>query len=237
MRIQAIDSSTPFSTYSKSSHRPDARKVKRDSRSRQLMVGLLMVSALLAFEIFNFDTTRFALESLLGKTRFINLTWASILAVAFCAIDFAGLAKLFTPQRGFDEPKEVWYLMGAWFLGATMNAVMTWWAVSLALLGSDLGNEVLSREDLLRYAPIFVASLVWLTRILFIGSLAVTGERLIHSDDKSRSGRQSNPPSRPLPKYAPVYSQVQGKALSNGSPSTSSTVAPIWKLRRTSVTF
>src|SRR5210317_1496031 len=78
---------------------------------RHLVIGLILVFALLAFELFNFDTTRFALESLLGDVRFLNLTWAAILAVAFCAIDFAGLAKLFTPQRGSDEPKEVWYLM------------------------------------------------------------------------------------------------------------------------------
>src|SRR5690606_37270919 len=64
-------------------------------------------------------------------------------------------------------------------LGATMNAVMTWWAVSLTLLSHDFGNEVLSREQLLRYVPVFVAVLVWLTRILFIGSLTVAGEHLL----------------------------------------------------------
>ncbi|MCB9006283.1 MAG: hypothetical protein H6656_02705 [Ardenticatenaceae bacterium] len=43
--------------------------------------------------------------------------------------------------------------MGAWLLGATMNAVMTWWAISLTLLTHDFGNEVLSREQLLRWVP------------------------------------------------------------------------------------
>ena len=42
--------------------------------------------------------------------------------------------------------------------------------VLLTLLGHEFGNEVLSREMLLRYVPIFVAMLVWLTRILFIGA-------------------------------------------------------------------
>jgi hypothetical protein len=54
---------------------------------------------------------------------------------------------------------------------------MTWWAVSLTLLNHEFGNEVLSRAQLLQVVPIFVAVLVWLTRILFIGALSVAGEQ------------------------------------------------------------
>lgn len=140
------------------------------------IMGIILVVALVAFELFNFDTTRYALSNLLGDVRFAGVGWATILAIAFCAIDFAGLARLFTPERGKDEPTAVWYLMGAWLLGATMNAVMTWWAISLTLLSHDFGNEVLSREQLLRWVPFFVATLVWLTRILFIGAISVAGE-------------------------------------------------------------
>jgi hypothetical protein len=152
---------------------------------RQAIVGIIFLVALIAFETFNFDTTEFALETLLGETSFLSLRWATILAVAFCAIDFAGLSRIFTEEKGADEPKEVWYLTGAWLLGATMNAVMTWWAVSVTLLGRDFGNEVLSREQLLRIVPIFVAVLVWLTRILFIGSLAIAGDHLFDFGRKS----------------------------------------------------
>ena len=151
---------------------------------RKTMVGIILLTALVAFEIFNFDTTRFALRNLLGEVSFWGVGWAGILAIAFCAIDFAGLARLFTPEQGADEPKAVWYLMGAWLLGATMNAIMTWWAVSLTLLSHDLGNEVLSRQQLLDIAPIFVAVLVWLTRILFIGALSVTGEHMFDLTDQ-----------------------------------------------------
>jgi hypothetical protein len=150
---------------------------------RQTVIGLILVVALMAFEIFNFDTTQYALRDLLGDIRFVGLQWATILAIAFCAIDFAGLAHLFTPERGLNEPKEVWYLMGAWLLGAPMNALMTWWAVSLTLLNHQFGNEVLSREQLLQYAPIFVAVLVWLTRILFIGAFSVAGDHLFSSNN------------------------------------------------------
>lgn len=171
---------------------------------RRAVVALILMVALFAFEIFNFDTTRYALTNLLGPVSFAGIGWASILAIAFCAIDFAGLVRMFTPESNGEQPKEVWYLMGAWLLGATMNALMTWWAVSLTLLSHDFGNEVLSRAQLLQIVPIFVATLVWLTRILFIGALTVTGGELLHGseeDEKSfsrKAGRASLPVGMPL---------------------------------------
>jgi hypothetical protein len=154
---------------------------------RKLIIGLILLVALVAFEIFNYDTTRYALQSLLGDANFMGLLWATVLAIAFCAIDFAGLARLFTPEQGHNEPRAVWYLMGAWLLGATMNAMMTWWAVNLTLLNHDLGNEILSREELLRFVPLFVAVLVWLTRILFIGAFSIAGDHIFDLAGQSTS--------------------------------------------------
>jgi hypothetical protein len=196
--------------------------------SRQMVIALILGISLIAFEIFNFDTTRFALNDFLGGVSFLGVTWAAILAVAFCAIDFAGLVRMFTPEDGTDEPKAVWYLMGAWLLGATMNAVMTWWAVSLTLLDHDFGNEVLSRAQLLRFVPIFVAVLVWLTRILFIGAVTVTGEKLINSHrraKKSTARRQTRVRRAPAPvrKSAPPVQENRGPAqLKERSPGTPS---------------
>ncbi|WP_420645656.1 hypothetical protein [Candidatus Leptofilum sp.] len=181
------------------------------------IMGVILVVALVAFELFNFDTTRYALGNLLGDVRFAGVGWATILAIAFCAIDFAGLARLFTPERGKNEPTAVWYLMGAWLLGATMNAVMTWWAISLTLLSHDFGNEVLSREQLLRWVPFFVATLVWLTRILFIGAISVAGEYMFAGSllqhrrqpakrpSATRTQRNTSPAGRPFrPNPAPM---------------------------------
>lgn len=171
---------------------------------RQAVIGVILTVALLAFEIFNYDTTRFALQNLLGPINFAGIAWASILAIAFCSIDFAGLVRLFTPERGKDEPKEVWYLMGAWLLGATMNAMMTWWAVSLTLLNHDFGNEVLSRDQLLTIVPVFVAVLVWLTRILFIGAFTVAGEKLLDF-----RGKQPSMAAQPAVQPQAVASRAQ----------------------------
>ncbi|MCP5095338.1 MAG: hypothetical protein GY943_07295 [Chloroflexi bacterium] len=179
---------------------------------RKTIIAVIMMVALFAFEIFNFDTTRYALLNLLGDVKFLGLHWAGILAIAFCAIDFAGLARLFTPQQGAEEPKAVWYLMGAWLLGATMNAIMTWWAVSLTLLAHDFGNEVLSRTQLLQFVPIFVATLVWLTRILFIGAFSVAGEHLFDlagSNVQLQTAVSTQPQPRPTnaPQPQPVRKQ------------------------------
>ncbi len=178
--------------------------------SRKLVIAAILGVALIAFEVFNFDTTQFALTNLLGEVRFGGVLWASILAIAFCAIDFAGLVRIFTPQRGREEPRSVWFLTGAWFLGTIANAVMTWWAVSLTLLSHDFGNEVLSREALLRYVPIFVAMLVWLTRILFIGAFSVAGEEVF--DLNRASSRETQPAAKPArPAEQPAVTQAAAR--------------------------
>ena len=152
---------------------------------RGLAFGAIIIAALLAFEIFNYSTTDYALGDLLGNLSFLGVHWSTILALAFCGIDFAGIARLFTPEEGSEEPTEVWYLFGAWLLAATMNAMLTWWGVSLAIINhQSLGDTVIARATILRAVPIFVAVLVWLIRVLIIGTFSVAGDRLFSQTDK-----------------------------------------------------
>jgi len=161
---------------------------------RGFLFGILIVGALLAFELFNYSTTDFALRDLLGDLSFLSIRWATILSLAFCGIDFAGIARLFTPEQGADEPHEVWYLFGAWMLAATMNAMLTWWGVSIALLNhQSLGNAVVEREILLKVVPIFVAVMVWLSRVLIIGTISVAGDRLFSQADIRIPRMKRNP--------------------------------------------
>jgi len=160
-----------------------ARRISRVSIRSGLIFGAVMLCALLAFEAFNYGTTEFALADLLGELRFAGIRWATILAFAFCAMDFAGLARLLTPGRA-GRAIEAWYVLAAWFVAAGMNAVLTWWAVSVALAGHQaLGNTVVGRETLLRVVPVFVAVLVWLIRVLMIGSFALGGSRVFSHGD------------------------------------------------------
>ncbi|GAB4576464.1 MAG: hypothetical protein Kow0077_32920 [Anaerolineae bacterium] len=147
---------------------------------RGILWTMILLSALVAFELFNFSTTEYALTSLFGPHDTLGLaSWATVLAVAFCGIDFAGLSRLFTAAREWrHEPRGVWFLTAAWVLGAAMNAVMTWWAVATALSQNPvLGNELVTRQQILHSVPLFVAGLVWLTRVLLIGSLAWLGDQ------------------------------------------------------------
>ncbi len=126
--------------------------------NRGLAFGFLIIAALLAFEIFNYSTTDFALRDLLGDLNFMGVRWATILAIAFCGIDFAGIARLFTPEEGADEPAEVWYLFGAWLLAATMNAMLTWWGVSIAILRHESLGKCCYRPGNIAASGAFVRS-------------------------------------------------------------------------------
>src|SRR5512133_3753214 len=142
--------------------------------------GMMIIGALLAFEIFNFSTTQFALHDMLGDLTFAGLRWSSILAIAFCGIDFAGIARIFTPEQGRDEPAEVYYLFGAWLLAAGFNACLTWWGVSVAITSNAnlQASAVMSTATLVKVVPIFIAAMVWLVRLLIIGTFSLAGDRL-----------------------------------------------------------
>jgi hypothetical protein len=194
---------------------------------RGVVFGFLIITALVAFEIFNYSTTDFALTDLLGELRFWGVRWATILAIAFCGIDFAGIARLFTPEGKVGEDRDSWYLFAAWLIAATMNALLTWWGVSIAIANHEtLGNAVIARQTLLKVVPIFVAVMIWTLRVLIIGLFSVAGERYFGSEQLSvqfpaaaGSHRQapvsrrktapahrpaSKPTRRPEPTYQPL---------------------------------
>ena len=179
---------------------------------RGAVFGSILLGALLAFEVFNYSTTDFALTDLLGDNlTFAGLRWATILSLAFCGIDFAGIARLFTPEKGRDEPGEVWYLFAAWLLAAMMNATLTWWGVSVAIRNHQtLASSLLPAETLFTTIPVFVAVMVGLIRVMIIGSFSMAGGRLFSFDESrpaminaamrsTRSGRNPIPTGRPAP--------------------------------------
>ena len=180
----------------KTSIRP-LSKLSTTKVQRGQLFGYILLGALLSFEIFNFGTTEFALHDLLGDLRFMGVRWATVLSIAFCGIDFAGIARIFTPEQGADEPAEVWYLFGAWLLAAAMNAMLTWWGVSVAMLQHPAaGSQVLSQATLMKAVPIFVAFMVWLTRVLIIGAFSIAGERIFSMADKPKAKTSYQQPQK-----------------------------------------
>jgi hypothetical protein len=155
---------------------------------RGLAYGLVLVAALLAFEIFNYSTSEYALTDLLGELGFFGLRWAIILAIALCGIDTAGIAWLFTSGNRSGQLSGVWYLFAAWLLAATMNAIFTWWGVSVAMLGHEsLGNAMVAGDTFLYSVPVFVAIMVWLIRVLIIGTMSLMGVKFFTQDEMPQS--------------------------------------------------
>jgi len=198
---------------------------------RGMVFGLIILTALIAFEIFNYSTTDYALADLLGGLTFLGLRWSTILAIAFCGIDFAGIARLFTPEQGSSEPTEVWYLFGAWMLAATMNAILTWWGVSMAIASHSVRSAaIVDPGTVTKVVPVFVAVMVWLIRVLIIGSLSYAGERLFSQGERlpdSRLARQrlggasatapslstasavQRPAPKPMPRPEPLFNRPE----------------------------
>jgi len=175
--------------------------------NRGVAWSLMILGALLAFEIFNFSTTQFALADVLGDLAFGSVRWATILAIAFCGMDFAGIARIFTPEQGADEPKEVYYLFGAWLLAAAFNAMLTWWGVAVAIVNhASLSNgAVVSNETMTKIVPIFVAGMVLLIRVLIIGTFSIAGDRMFSA--QGQTAHNNNPRPVQQQNYRPQYKQ------------------------------
>lgn len=179
--------------------------LKNVSLKRGAIFGGMILCALLAFEVFNYGTTSFALRDMLGDLQFAGMYWSSVLAFAFCGIDFAGIARIFTPEQGRDEPAEVWYLFGAWLLAAAFNAMLTWWGVSVAIQNHNaLGGALVGQAAMTKVVPIVVACMVWLIRVLLIGTFSIAGERLFSmADIYDRNASYRNEPLTPRPAPQP----------------------------------
>jgi len=163
------------------------RSLSKIKAREGVMYILITVLALAAFEAFNFSTTDFALSDLLGDLRFVGLRWSTLLSIAFCGIDFAGIARLFTPQDKREDVRAMWYLFGAWFLAATMNAILTWWGVVMAMQTHPvLSAGLMEAEFVSKAVPIFIALMVWVIRVLLIGTLSKKSDRIRQDQHQSQ---------------------------------------------------
>ncbi len=201
--MQTIQSQKPYQ-FSLSSLIPNLRLPERGASFLALIIG-----ATVLFEAFNYSTTEHALGGVMGGLQFLGVSWSTILALAFCVIDFAGIARLFTPEdRPSDGRMEGIYLLAAWLLAGLINAGTTWWAMTVALLGQPLlGNELVSRQDLILYVPILVAGAVWMIRILLIGTLTMSGGK--QSASHTPPVQKKPLPVPAAPASAPVTAMVR----------------------------
>ena len=184
------------------------------TRSNALYMGMIIL-ALAGFEIFNFSTTDFALRDILGNQGSGMLAWPMVLSLAFCGMDIAGIAKILATPRENSDQKTSWYLLGAWVLAAAMNTGLTWWGISVSIYNQPARAVMLM--DPMTYVtviPVLVAVMVWVIRVLIIGSLVTSFDEVIKGDNRKskpakrnafgfRTGKQAPPPGyKPVPSRA-----------------------------------
>lgn len=192
------------------------------SQNRLSVTSLILIIGLISFEMFNYSTTDYALRDLLGDLKFFGIFWSTILAIAFCGIDFAGIIRLFIPDEQTTDQKENWFLFGAWFLAATMNAILTWWGVAMSLTNHPIhSTAIIDPETISQVVPIFVAIMVWLTRILLIGSFSLK--------NKSRHGTQSrtqSPIQHPTNQRSTFTPTIQPVRMTTNTPKSAASRQP-----------
>lgn len=172
------------------------RSIKRANVRPNAVYSLIIILALIAFEAFNYGTTAYALRDLLGDLRFAGMQWATLLALAFCGLDFAGFARLITQKGRTEDRSGSWYLFCAWLIAAGVNAALTWWGVSIAISSHSLTSSmVASTQSITAIVPVIVAVMVWIIRVLIIGSLTSALEQNHQSRNAAVRERTSTVPA------------------------------------------
>lgn len=185
-------------------------------KNKTFIFFLVLLSALICFEVFNFDTTRYGLRYFFGDLSFMGIEWVMWLAVAACAADMVGMLRIFTEETNFK--KESVFIVaatGVWILAATINAILTWWTTTLIVLQGDIGNEVVSRNTLVVTVPVLVAIFVWLLRIGSVATLASMGDKVLHGIKlPMKKAKPVTSSYRPAPTYTPTYSAARKPPVS-----------------------
>ena len=188
------------------------KQMKLQTRSVYVVV---IVMALAAFEIFNFSSTDFALQDILGSQGNGLLPWATILSLAFCGMDIAGIARILTSQNEDGREKSSWYLLGAWVLAAAMNTGLTWWGISVVIYNQPAhAVMIVDPMTYVTLVPVIGAVIVWVMRVLMIGSLVSSFDKsLKESAPKKKASRDTSfgfrTDRQPVPAgYTPVSSRA-----------------------------
>lgn len=138
-----------------------------------LVVGLMMAGGWLALEWFNYSASQYALTALFGNLTADGVTWGTLLAWGLWLVDLSGLLYLSIPSE--REKPGFWYVLVAWLLASGANALLKWWAVTLALMASPLAQPGTPRTALINalmpYIPTATAFLVWTGRVLLVSTM------------------------------------------------------------------
>lgn len=202
--------------------------MRKNDDAKNLVFLVVMLSAIVAFEIFNFTTTQEVLDMILGQTQIMNyLTLGTLLALGACAFDFGGLGRMLTTEQDFrKEPREVMILFVGWLLAAVFNAFLTWVAVMFAFdTGGQLPSVLAGKQQLVAAG---IAVFVFVIRFILIFGFATFSDKINLNFDflkrkKGSKGLESSP-NPPTLTPRPVFAEDSKKVI---NPSLSESELPI----------
>ena len=134
---------------------------------------LILLAALAAFETLNYSTTVYALQNMLGDYTNLGVHWSTLLAIAFCCVDIAGITQLFIPIRVAVKSIKIRYLFGTWLLAACMDTLLTWCGIATAITVKQAHTGwIVDSDILIKTIPAFIAFMIWLIRVLIVGAFS-----------------------------------------------------------------
>jgi len=160
-----------------------------------VLIGIMLLG-LLCFLFFNFTTTWETMQVLLGDTTSVLL-----FAVAISLVDFAGIARIFTPEDDLrKENAFVLIMLFVWLVAAFADILLTWWWAALMMEQTNAASHLPSGfgNTMLVVFPWAIAFMEFAIRVPLVLMVGQYGERLFRSKALSRV-----PSQRPTPTQVP----------------------------------
>jgi hypothetical protein len=156
---------------------------------RRNIYTFVILFSLILFEFISYATSKKSLYDLMGVA-----SWASLLAFALSAIDFAGVARLVTGDT-LEESNGM--LVGAWILSAMGDGFLTFVAIHTTMLPKVnhvmVTSGVISPNMFIYGIPAFMAVLFWVIQMTLVIGMNKILDNLILSN---RPRRQEPLPDR-----------------------------------------
>lgn len=136
-----------------------------ETKGRSALGFIVFLAALVALEVFNVGTSYAALKHFLHGAKVAGVSWATMLTVGFYIPDVGGMYALVT-----GVTRRRWWVFGTWAVAATINIVLSWYALRVGALA--MGGALASMPEadtlaiaavagVLRFATLAMAFIIW----------------------------------------------------------------------------
>lgn len=161
---------------------------------------VVIVVAIICFELFNFGTNREVLDGLFGNVVFLTITAGAWLAAGAAFVDFGGLSRIFTSEVTMrQESLEIKAITIAWLFASVFNAWLTFvWVLNRLEAGGANNLPARMQDDSFTIA-VAIAAFVFLVRMVLIFGGATIGDKMLRLPFSAPSLRRSGGTPMPAP--------------------------------------